>query len=236
MSRITKTVLAVLIVSCLLSCNSDSKPSIKTAQEKIESDIKLQLQGSMAEMGLSSVKLKNAPKDSGNTWVGVATFDNGGGRIDQDITAFYNDKTQSIFYWFSDDMEYMSEIPLVAHTEESVKKQINTPVTQPAQSSSNTQSVDTLGKVQQKGSTFTTFDSKGKEITHFSSPNMELVGWGIDFFVIRSGTTFKTYDPRCKQITSISIGAASTASVQNDTFTVKVGSSSQKYDKNGKRK
>jgi len=90
MSKVAKTVLAALFVSCLLACKPDAKPSIKTAQEKIEADIRLDLQESMAEMGLSGVKLKNAPKDSGNTWVGVATFGNEGGKFDQDITALYN--------------------------------------------------------------------------------------------------------------------------------------------------
>jgi hypothetical protein len=134
-------------------------------------------------------------------------------------------------------MDELHEIPLentITPIAENWKPEFTT--TQPAQNSSNTQSVDVLGKVEQRGSTFTTFNTIGREITHFSSPNMDLVGWGRDFFVIRSGTTFKTYDPRCRQITSISIGGAGTASVENDIFTVKVGSSSYKYDKSGRRR
>jgi len=156
--------------------------------------------------------------------------------MDQDITAFYNKFDQSIFYWFADDMENMSEIPLASRTEAIEENKPSIAAPQPAQNSPNAQPADTLGKVEKKGSTFTTFDSKGKQITYFSSPNMDLVGWGKDFFVLRSGTTFKTYDPRCKQITSITVGGAGTATVENETFTVKVGSSSQRYDKNGRRK
>jgi len=214
MSRIAKTFLSVLVVFCLLACKSDGKPSIKTAQEKIAADIDLRLEESMADIVLSGVKLKDAPKASDNTWVGAATFVYGSDKMDQDITAFYNENTQSIFYWFSDDMQNMSEIPLVSRTQATEKIVDNKPgvaASQPAQNSPNTQPADTLGKVEKKGSTFTTFHSKGKQITYFSSPNMDLVGWGKDFFVLRSGTTFKTYDPRCKQITSITVGGAGTA-------------------------
>ena len=236
MRRIAEMGLAVLFVSCLLACKSDDKPSIKTAQEKIEADINTMLEQSMAEMGLSGVKLKNAPKKSGNTWVGVATFDNGGGKIKENITAFYNDQTQSIFYWFSDDEDNMSEIILVAHTEANMNNKATATTTQSTQNSSNTQSIETLGKVEQRGSTFTTFDSRGRQITYFSSPNMQLVGWGKDFFVIRSGSTFKTYDLRCKELSSITIGGAGTATVENETFTIKIGTSSQRFDKHGRRK
>jgi len=239
MSRMAKTAIAVLVVYCFMACKSDNKPSIKTAQEKIAADINLRLQESMADIGFSGVKLKDAPKASGNTWVGSATFVYGSEKMDQDIAAFYNENTQSIFYWFSDDMQNMSEIPLASRIEATEAIAENKPsaaAPQPAQNPPSAQPTDTLGKVEKKGSTFTTFDSKGKQITYFSNPNMDLVGWGKDFFVLRSGTTFKTYDPRCRQITSLSIGGAGTASVETETFTVKVGSSSQRYDKNGRRK
>jgi hypothetical protein len=98
------------------------------------------------------------------------------------------------------------------------------------------QSEGVIGKVEQKGTTFTVFDATGKKITNFSSPNQELLGWGRDFFVLKSGTTFTTYDARCRKISNVSVGGATTGSVQIDGFTVKVGSSNQRFDKNCKKK
>jgi hypothetical protein len=108
------------------------------------------------------------------------------------------------------------------------------PLTENKQST-NTQSSDTLGKVEQKGSTYTTFDSGGRRITNFFFFFTDLVGWGTDFFVIRSGTTFYTYDPRCKQISTVTVGGAGTATVDKASFTVKVGSSNQKFNRSCKK-
>jgi hypothetical protein len=63
-----------------------------------------------------------------------------------------------------------------------------------------------------------------------------LIGWGNDFFVIKSVTTFKTYDVRCRQISSVSVGGATTTSVEKEIFIVKAGAITSKYDKHCKRK
>jgi hypothetical protein len=98
------------------------------------------------------------------------------------------------------------------------------------------QSSEVIGKVVQKGTTFTTYGTNGKEITHFSYANRQLVGWGKDFFVLVSGTTYTTYDARCKEISHISIGGSTPGGVQQDSFTVNVSLRVQQYDKFCKRK
>lgn len=96
----------------------------------------------------------------------------------------------------------------------------------------NTSTNDNIGKVIQDGSKFTTFNTNGRQVTYFSSPNKELIGWGKDFFVIRQRDTFYTYDIHCKQFSSITIGGSANAkvSVQGETFTV----NNRKYNKHCK--
>jgi WD40 repeat protein len=135
-----------------------------------------------------------------------------------------------------DERQIVFDILLSGPLEQLVQNDTPVQKTQTVQSSTTNQPTVALGKIEQKGTTFTAFDLSGKEITHFSSPNSQLLGWGSDFFVIRSGTTFKTYDVRCRQISSVSVGGATTASVEKEIFTVKAGSSTFKYDKRCKRK
>lgn len=98
------------------------------------------------------------------------------------------------------------------------------------------QSAEAIGKVVQQGTTFTTYDVKGKKTTHFSSPNRTLLGWGNDFFVLQSNTTYTTYDAKCREISHVSVGGSAPGTVAADSFTVKVGSSLQKFDRQCKRK
>ena len=55
-------------------------------------------------------------------------------------------------------------------------------------------------RVLQDGTRFTVYDPEGKQITYFSSPNQELIGVGLDFFVLRQNNTFTTYDARCRRL------------------------------------
>ena len=233
----------IMAASTIISCKAGDKLDIKTAEEEIAADIIRDLEENMMDLGLSGVKLKNAPKNQNVTFVGTVTYISGNSKIDQEILANYD--SDMLTWWFSDDPDntfiiYLGE-PVYQMANESPGYSSETPAqsggSSESRQSSNTQSTDTdtLGKVEQRGSTFTTYNSRGNQITNFSSPNRELVGWGRDFFVIRSGTTFYTYDSRCRQISSITIGGAATATVENESFTVIVGSSNFKYNRSCKR-
>jgi hypothetical protein len=100
------------------------------------------------------------------------------------------------------------------------------------------QTTETIGRVAQSGSTFTVYNTRGSEITHFSSSGQTLMGFGKDFFVLRrNGTsTFTTYTPRCRQISTVSVGGATGCVVGPDSFTVQAGSQKTTYTKNCRRK
>lgn len=237
MKRTTMIGLIMNLLTCIIistGCQKKAGVDAKTAQEKISEDINLILQTEMAEMGLSGVKLKTAPKDSDVTWNGTATFESGSGKFDEELTAYFDEYTNSIVWWYSDQPENTSTIFLGESPQAGAEYTSTT--------GNNTETITVqsttiaLGKVQQKGTTFTTFDTNGREITHFSSPNQQLIGWGKDFFLIQSGSNFTTYDERCREISHISIGGATSASVQSDGFTVKAGTATQRFDRRCRRR
>jgi hypothetical protein len=240
-----KTVFAVIfivsIVCAGISCKPGDAPDIKTAEKQISDDARRILEQDMADLSLSGVKLKAAPKNRNATFIGTVTYLSGNDKIDREILANYDSDT--LTWWFYDDPDskfvLYKGLPPDEWEDEGGGHYSGEPEP-PVISTGNRQTTETqppvtLGKVEQRGSTFTTFDSGGRQITYFSSPNRELVGWGRDFFVIRSGTTFSTYDSRCRQISTTTIGGATTATVDTDSFTVRVGSSNQKFNRSCKR-
>ena len=231
----------ILAACTVIGCKAGDKLDIKTAEQEIAADINRSLEENMMDMGLSGVKLKNAPKDRNAAFVGTVTYISGDSKFDREILA--NHDSDILTWWFSDDPDntfiiYIGE-PVYQMANESPGYPPEPPEqtvgSQENRQPSAAQPADTLGKVEQRGSTFTTFNSRGNQITNFSSPNRQLVGWERDFFVIRSGTTFYTYDTRCRQISSVSVGGATTATVENESFTVRVGSSNYKYNRSCKR-
>jgi hypothetical protein len=231
---------AILAAFTAICCKAGDKINIKTAEKEITADINRILEEEMMDIGLSGVKLKNASKNQNATFAGTVTYLSGDSNMELEIFAKY--EPNILTYWFSDDPDNTFSIHLGEPVYQMANENPDFPETsgQTVGSSdvgqaSNTQPTETLSKVEQRGSTFTTFDSRGNQITHFSSPNRELVGSGRDFFVIRSGTTFYTYDTRCKQISTITIGGATMAKVEPESFTVKVGSSNFKYNKSCRR-
>jgi hypothetical protein len=237
------TVLFIISVACAgISCKSEDKIDIKTAEKQITADVNRILEVDAEDLRLSRVKLKAAPKDGNATFTGTATFISGNEKIDREILA--NAESLSLTWWFYDDPDekrlLYKGLPSDEWEDEGGGHDSGDPVPSRVTSTGNTQATNTqatvtLGKVEQRGTTFTTFDSGGRRITNFSSPNRELVGWGSDFFVIRSGTSFYTYDPHCKQISTVTVGGATTATVEAGSFTVRVGSSNQKFNKNCRR-
>jgi hypothetical protein len=109
----------------IVGCQSKNEPNIKNVQEKIAVEIEQVLEQNMAEMGLSQVKLKNAPKTSGNKWEGTVTFESGSGKFDQRITADYDGYTNTVTWWYSDDLDNMFDIFLGDSSEQLVQN--NTP-------------------------------------------------------------------------------------------------------------
>lgn len=203
----------------------------------------------MAEMGLSGVKLKDAPKDSSNTWVGVAVFDNGGGKVEQDITAFYNNDTNSIFYWFYDDMENMSEIPLSVSTEKIAETNPDVITTQPAQDTSQTQPVQNpsntqsasnyIGKVEKRGTGYLVYNTSNSQTADIPAGNRQLGGWGKDFVVLyeksssTAGVTYTVYDIKGYKQTSFSVQNTECIGVGNDFIVLKSGTTFTTYTAKG---
>jgi hypothetical protein len=236
------TVFFIVMVVCTgTSCKPKDKADLNNIEEAISDDISRMLWESMMDMGLSGVKLKTAPKNSNAPFIGTVTYLSGSGRFDSEILANYDSDTELLTWWFSDEpgdafVIYLGEpiYQMVYDSPGYYPEEYIQPSAEIGQAT-NAQPSDTLGKVEQSGSKYTTFDSRGRQITYFSNPNTELVGWGKDFFVIRSRTTFYTYDPHCKQISSISIGGATTVTVEAESFTVRVGSSNQRYNRSCRR-
>jgi hypothetical protein len=238
------TVLCIISVACAgIGCKSDDRIDIKTAEKQISADVNRILEGDTTDLGLSRVKLKAAPKERNVTFIGTATFISGKEKIDREILA--NAESLSLTWWFYDDPDekrlLYKGLPADEWEDEGGSHDSGEPVPSRVTSvgntqATNTQSAVTLGKVEQNGTKFTTFDSSGRQITNFSSPNRQLVGWGVDFFVIRSGTSFYTYDARCRQISTVTVGGAGAATVERETFTVKVGSSNQRFKRSCQRK
>ena len=77
-------------------------PDVKIVEEKIASYITNSLQEEGADVGLSGVKLKNAPKDSGNTWIGTVKLSSGGYTFEQNIAAKHSSDTNTVTWWFVD--------------------------------------------------------------------------------------------------------------------------------------
>lgn len=78
-------------------------PNTKAVEKKIAEEINQILREEGADMGLVGVKLKNAPKNSGYTWAGTATFESGSGRWSEEIAAFYDDVLEGINWWYAND-------------------------------------------------------------------------------------------------------------------------------------
>jgi spore coat protein U-like protein len=100
MRKITSIVIMVLAVCVIMACKADVKPDVKIVEEKIAADIEHSLQEAAADMGLAGVKLKNAPKSSGNTWVGTVTFASGSGKWDDNIAANHYSETNTVTWWY----------------------------------------------------------------------------------------------------------------------------------------
>jgi hypothetical protein len=102
MKKITTIIIIVWTACTVIGCKADDKPDVKIVEEKIAADINYQLQEVGADMGLSGVKLKNAPKSSGNTWIGTLTFASGGGTWESDIAANHSSDTNTVTWWYVD--------------------------------------------------------------------------------------------------------------------------------------
>jgi len=87
-------------------------PDVKTVEEKIAADITNRLQEVGADTGLSGVKLKNAPKDSGNTWIGAVKLATGGVSFEENIAAKHSPDTNTVTWWFVDTPDEKFNIKL----------------------------------------------------------------------------------------------------------------------------
>jgi hypothetical protein len=99
------------------------------------------------------------------------------------------------------------------------------------------QSKDAIADVKQQGSYLQILDAKGKKISELPiRPNMEYLGTGTDFFVVKVGSYFTTYDAKSKKIADLAIRPGMVfRSAAGNGFTVKNGSYVQTYDKNCKK-
>jgi hypothetical protein len=95
-------VLVVLTALTIIGCKADSKPDVKIVEEKISADITYTLQAAEVDMGLSGIKLKNAPKESGSTWIGKATFASSGVSFDENIAVNISPDANTITWWYID--------------------------------------------------------------------------------------------------------------------------------------
>jgi len=102
MKKITAIVIIVLAVCAIIGCKADDKPDVKIVEEKIAALINYGLQEAGADMGLSGIKLKNAPKSSGNTWIGTLTFASGSGKWENNIAANHSSDTNTVTWWYVD--------------------------------------------------------------------------------------------------------------------------------------
>jgi hypothetical protein len=239
MKTVLTVVLVVLVVCFGTSCKSGDKLDIKTAEEKIAADINRILEEEMADLGLSGVKLKEAPKKYNASFIGTVTYISGSGNFDREILANYDSDT--ITWWFSNDPEdtfliFIGE-PVYQMADESPGYYPEEPV-QPAigtgnRQTTNTQPTVTLGRVEQTASgLIKTFNTEGRFITSSSSAHGKLVGWGKDFFVTRTEIGgFFTYDQNCKSISKTTVPGATTVTVDRDSFTVRTAYSSHKFNR-----
>jgi hypothetical protein len=255
MKKIWKIVCILLVAMAMVGCKAKSKVDVKDVEKRLSAYVlhDLQVSGS----NLLEFTLQEAPKGSEVTWIGVATYSysyDGSDSQDVDISAKYLADTNSVTWWYTTNPYDPKTVPLtgdIVFEEPEYRMTYDAPYEeeapiQPVSNSKNKQSTNseptvTLGKVEQKGSKFTLFDSNKREITYINMPGQDLVGWGNDFFVTVSGkntSTFKTYNLRCTEIGSISVGAnVVSATVDNEGFIVtKKGSSPEKYNKNAKRR
>jgi len=95
-------VLVVLTVLTIIGCKADSKPDVKIVEKKISADITYTLQAAEVDLSLSGIKLKNAPKDSGNTWIGTLNFSSGGVSFDENIAVNISPDANTITWWYID--------------------------------------------------------------------------------------------------------------------------------------
>jgi hypothetical protein len=98
--------IAITVASAGVEGSSTGKisklPDVKIVEEKIASYITNSLQEAGADTGLSGVKLKNAPKDSGNTWIGTVKLATGGVSFEENIAAKHSPDTNTVTWWFVD--------------------------------------------------------------------------------------------------------------------------------------
>ena len=93
----------------------------------------------------------------------------------------------------------------------------------------------TIGRVQENGTTFTIFDSNGKQVTAMSIPSANLIGYCSNFLLIKVGTKFTIYNVEFKQITSLSIPNTDGVGVGNDFIVLKSGTTFTTYDERFKK-
>ena len=220
---------------------------IKTAEEKIAAEINRMFEESMMDLSISGVVLKKAPENQNAAYLGTVTYISGDSKFDLEILANYdsnlltwwypNEPDNKYYIFVNESISQTDDEPIYYMLYESSGPPPETPVQSGGSSRnsqpSNTQSTDTIGKVEQRGSTYTVYNSSGSQTARMSVPNTELVGWGRDFFVTRWRTTFYIYDSRGDEITHTTIGGAETATVESEFFTVKRGNRNYNYDKNG---
>jgi len=263
MKKLTTIVIIVLIACSIIGCKAgikannktDGKPDLKLVEERITANINYVLQMTAADIGLSGVKLVNAPEDADCTWMGTATFASGDYSWDSNVAVKHSPDTNTITWWYTDNPGNMFDIslenPVYQMTNEYVEPESYYEPETPVQSVSNSgkkqstknEPAVTIGKVEQKGTKFSVFDTNKRELAQLSMPNCDLIGWGSDFFVVQTKDiygTFKTYNPRGTQIGSISVGSSkniASVTVDNEGFIItRKGSSPEKYNKNAKRR
>ena len=91
-----------------------------------------------------------------------------------------------------------------------------------------------LSLVEQKGSSITTYDGKGKLIKSISASGGVLQGYGSDFFVVTNGNVTNVYDAKCSYIKNVLTNNKKVMGVGGNTFSVNDGNVITIYDKNCK--
>jgi len=251
MKKIWVIACLILIAFAIVSCKAKNKVvDVKSqVEERLRAYVAHDLETGSGKV--TKVTLSDAPEGSDLTWTAFATYTpDAGDNYDIELLVQHLTATNSITWWYAANYPYgdktvpltgdiVFEEPLKYRMEYDVPYEEEMPVQSVSNSknkqSANNESAVILGKVEQKGSKFTLFDTNKREITHIDMPNRELMGWGNDFFLTKSkDNTFRSYNLRGTEIGSITVSNVESVTFDNEGFILKQkGSSPRKYKKNG---